>query len=127
MARQLHLGRTLCPDSNINIWDSKGRTPLYFASLLNHVGVLEVLLRNIYIDPNRIIIWNEGTAFSVASEKSHFQIMGLLVDWNLLDDVETLVDLGWCVDSWTTDLSKCRKTEQSTPATQLAEENTTGD
>ena len=93
----------------------------------NHVGVIEVLLNNHHIDPNKEVILDGGTAFSIASEKSHFQIMGLLVDWNLLDDVETLVDLGWCVDSWTTDLSKCRKTEQSTPATQLAEENTTGD
>ena len=111
-------GLLQCPDSDINVRDYKGHTALYIASLHNHDGVIEVLLNNHHIDPNKGVILDGGTAFSIASEKSHFQIMALLVTWDLVVDKETHVALGWCGDSWTSYTSNCKESKQ-TPPTQI--------
>ena len=116
-----------CPDSDINVRDSRGNTALYIASLLNHVGVIEVLLNNYKIDPNKGVILDGGTAFSIASEKSHFKIMGLLVTWDLVRDVETLVALGWCGDCWTNYFSNCKEPKQTIPTHIPTSEKPTGE
>ena len=68
----------------------------------NHVGVIEVLLNNHHIDPNKEVILDGGTAFSIASEKSHFNVMRALVNGKS-DKTK-----GWCNDNW---IDPCRKFE----------------
>ena len=46
-------GLMLCPDANINSIDDRGRTPIYLASWMNHLRVVEVLLNGTNIDVNR--------------------------------------------------------------------------
>ena len=86
-----------CPDSesNANIADEKGRTPLYIASMMGHQQAVNVLLSSEHTDVNineRVV---GGTAFSIASEKSHFKVMRVLTENGQSDG-----NKGWCRDNW---------------------------
>ena len=97
-------GILLCPNSDINVVDGKGRTPIYLSSMMGHIESVKVLLDNPQEDPNKgmVSIGHTDTAFSIASEKGHFKIM-----WHLLQHHETNVSEGWCYDNWTPHLSTC--------------------
>ena len=86
-----------CPGmkSNVNTFDNEGRTPLYTAAMRGHLESLKVLLKsqNINVNIGRRI--TGGTAFSIASEKSHFGVMAALIV-----NKKSSVSKGWCSDSW---------------------------
>ena len=88
-------GLLLCPAANINTIDSKGRTPLYVASWLGHIPVVEVLLSNNEIDINIGSHINGATPFSIASEKGHFKIMEMLTNFGGVQENQ-----GWNSDCW---------------------------
>ena len=116
-----------CPGSehNVNTVESKGRTPLYIAAMKGHREAVDVVLQNQDVDVNIGRRVNGGTAFSIASEKSHFDVMqALIVNENgkaLIVSEKCNMGKGWCIDNWTkpckqiTDLS----TATTTPPTSV--------
>ena len=97
-----------CPGSerNVNTVDSNGRTPLYIASMKGHHEVVDVVLQNQDVDVNIGRRVNGGTACSIASEKSHFEVMkALIVKLENLEKVgkigKSSMSKGWCIDNWT--------------------------
>lgn len=95
-----------CPKSNVNTVDYRGRTPLFLASMQGHNQAVGALLTHGDIDLN--IGTNTGaTAFSIASEKSHFQVMEQII--KKVSNAGTMRD-GWCLDNWTPVLILCKWT-----------------
>ena len=90
-------GLLQCPGSetNINTLDEKGRTPMYIASMVGHLNAIKVLLTHANINPNIGLKFDGGTAFSIASKKSRFEIMKKLISHEKTD-----VSRGWCKDNW---------------------------
>ena len=99
-------GLLQCPGSewNVNMADNKGRTLLYIAAMMGHLEAVEVLLQNPDVDVNIGRRYNGGTAFSIASEKSHFDVMEALII-----DEKSIKSKGWCSDQWT---KRCKKIEE---------------
>ena len=90
-------GLLTCPgsESNINVVDNKGRTPLYIASMRGHLRAVEVLLKHKDEDVNIRASIDGSTAFSISSEKSHFEVMKALIVHGHSDE-----NRGWCSDNW---------------------------
>ena len=88
-------GLLLCPDAAINVMDKKGRTPLYIASWMNHVKVIETILNDTQIDANIGNFVDQNTPFSIASQKNHFEVMEKLINHVKMDEGK-----GWSVDCW---------------------------
>ena len=92
-----------CPNSNINVVDREGRTPLFLASVQGHLQAVKVLLANSDIDINIGLPKSGATAFSIASERNHFKVMKEIIkkgESGFLHD-------GWCSDNWTPQLILC--------------------
>ena len=87
-----------CPGtkSNVNTVDNKGRTPLYIAAMMGHLEAVMVLLRNRDLDVNIGRSITGGTAFSIASENSRFDVLRALIDSG-----KATTTKGWCNDNWT--------------------------
>ena len=64
--------------------------------MMGHIQSVNILLQNIYVDANIVKGIDGGTAFSIASKKSHFDVMRVL-----LESGKSLESKGWCYDSWT--------------------------
>ena len=90
-------GLLQCPGSksNINTVNIKGQSPLYIASMMGHFQAVNVLLQDINVDANIGRNMNGGTAFSIASEKSRFNVMKMHVVSGKSDQ-----NKGWCSDQW---------------------------
>ena len=87
----------------MNTVDKKGRTPLYIAAMMGHIEAVKVLLQNQDVGVNIGRNGNGGTAFSIASEKSHFDVMEAMIA-----NGKSNKGKGWCIDSWT---DPCRRIE----------------
>ena len=88
-----------CPDADINVVDSKGRTPLYLASLLGHVKAIEEILNLENISYNRGRDIDGMTPFAIAAKKGYKEIMTLLTNYPNKKDED--VNKGWQSDEWT--------------------------
>ena len=90
-------GLLTCPDpeKNVNTVDTKQRTLTYIASMMGHLEAVQVLLQNPDMDVNIGKRIDGGTPFSIASEKSHFEVMQALIVKNTSD-----LNKGWCRDKW---------------------------
>ena len=84
-----------CPQADVNIIDSKGRTPIYLASWLRHVTMIDVLLHDKQIDVNIGKNIDGSTPFAVASEKGHSEIIKKLINQMTIRE-----DKAWAIDSW---------------------------
>ena len=91
-----------CPDADINTVNWHGRSPLHLASCNGHGDVVEVLLNNPKINVNQGVIHRGDTAFSIASERGHFNIMRQLILHSRVDYA-----IGWCGHEWAHYHSKC--------------------
>ena len=101
-------GSLLCPAANINTRDIQGRTPIYVASMLGHIAVLDVLLGNSKIDTNIGTYLDGDTPFSIASKKGHFKIMKMLIKDEKLKENQT-----WNSHCWAFNCIKERYTGDS--------------
>ena len=116
-------GLLQCPDSDINIIDNKGRTPLYLASWQGHEMAVEVLLGNQLIDTSVGITQGGGTPFSISSEKGHIKVMKKLILHKHKGDLNK----GWCHDNWTPILVECKDSKVNVvKSTQSTVETTFG-
>ena len=101
-------GLLLCPDSNSNVVDRKGRTPLYLASWKGHYMAVQELLEDPTLDTSLGINIGGGTAFSIASEKGHDRVLQLLVT-HINNKDFTALNIGWCEQNWTPHIITCTK------------------
>ena len=109
-------GLLLCPNADINVMDKKGRTPLYLASWMNHVKVIEILLNDAQIDANIGNFVDQNTPFSIASKKNHFEVME-----KLINHVKTDEGKGWYVDCWALQSARPElKMEETSPPTSIS-------
>ena len=108
-------GHLLCPDSNINVRDRKGRTPLYLASLKGHDMSVQVLLEDERINTDIGKLLEGGTAFSIASEKGRDKVMQKLISHG--NNVESDMNKGWCSDNWTPKIAMCQDANEMSTAT----------
>lgn len=92
-------GLAECPNHtvNINVQDLKGRTGLFLASWMGYIDAVNEFLFLQDIDVNKGLILTGETPFSIASKKSHFEVMKTLGKHRSID-----VNAGWISDSWTT-------------------------
>lgn len=88
-----------CPKADINTVDAKGRTPLYFTSLLGHAEATEEILKQEKISFNKGREIDGLTPFSIASQKGHKGIMTLLTEYSYQNGED--VNNGWQGDEWT--------------------------
>ena len=109
-------GLIKCPGSkaNVNTVDNEGRTPLYIAAMIGHYEVVDILLKNHDVDANIGRRFNGGTAFSIASEKSHFHVMK-----SLIVNQKSNLSKGWCISNWAMPCKQItdKSTLTMTPAT----------
>ena len=112
-------GLLLCPDTDINAVDERGRTPLYLAAWLRHTKVVEVLLNDPNIDVNKGNTIDGGNPFSIASKEGHSDIME-----KLINHIEIKESSGWNSDSWTNHIPRSKVKIEPT-ATQTTIETTT--
>ena len=103
-------GLLSCPESDVNVIDEKGRTPLFLASWLRHEKAVQALLNDTNINVNVGTIFDGATPFSIASRKGYFEIMQLLI--NHEQTVESQV---WLIDKWASDFSKPISKMKPTP------------
>ena len=93
-----------CPNVDINTENGKGMTALYLASWIGRKEAVKELLDVANIDENKNVYLNGQTAYSIASEKGHFEIMKLLThSHNLYMETHSHhidVNKGWFLDSW---------------------------
>ena len=101
-------GLLQCPESNSNVIDKKGRTPLYLASWKGHDMAVQELLEDPNLDINRGVDMGGGTAFSIASEKRHFMVLKLLII-HINNDENIALSKGWCEENWTPTITFCTK------------------
>ena len=94
-------GLAKCPNADINKQDVKGRTGLYLASLMGHFHAVREYLVLPNIDVNKGTTLTGETAYSMASEKSNFDVMMILSQHKNAD-----VNKGWLSDAWTTSTKK---------------------
>ena len=87
----------------VNTVDNKGRTPLYIASMAGHLEAVRTLVHYLNTDVNIGRRINGGTAFSIASEKSHFGVLEALILSKNSQESK-----GWCIDMWT---NPCKRME----------------
>ena len=73
----------LCKQVDLNVGYKYGRTPLYMASMMNHTGVVELLLTDLRTDVN--IVVNSENALFTASEKGYLKIVTLLLSHRNID------------------------------------------
>ena len=102
-------GLLLCPNSDINVVDEKGRSLLYLATLLSHNKVVDVLLNDKYIDVNKGNILDGSNPFAIASKKGHFEILEKLIRH---DDIAE--GIGWKSDSWTSYITRSNHKSKAT-------------
>ena len=102
-------GLLQCPDSDSNVVDKKGRTPLYLAAWKGHAMAVDVLLGHQLIDTSKGTTLDGGTPFSISSEKRHLRVMQKLVSHEHKGDLNK----GWCNDNWTPHLVKCRDSKDN--------------
>ena len=88
-------GIAKCPNSNINVADTKGRTPLYIAAMLNNLHAVKEILAVTTLEPNKGRAIDGKTPFSIASENGYFDAMELLLNHSTVN-----VNEGWMFDSW---------------------------
>ena len=109
-------GLLQCPGSelNVNFFDVKGRTPLYIAAMLGHLLAVDVLLDHDDVNVNISARLNRGpdrgTAFSIASQNFHFEVMKTLIQYQYTDECK-----GWCSDSWVENHLKLCEESNATP------------
>ena len=101
-------GLLQCPDSDSNIIDRKGRTPLYLASWKGHNMAVQVLLEDQNIDTNIGKPLDGGTPFSISSEEGHFKVMQQLISHGNNGHCVELIK-GWCKDNWTPGIVMCKE------------------
>ena len=79
-----------------------------------HLETVNVLLRNQDVDVNIGRRVNGGTALTIASEKSHFDVMKALIV-----NGKSNMSKGWCIDNWTVPCKQIAdlSTATTTPAT----------
>ena len=111
-----------CPNSNVNAVNIKTRTPLYLAALKGHVEPLKELLSSPFIDVNKGMTKDGSSAFSIASEKGHFEIMSVLLQNNKNVDVSK----GWERDAWASK-SLAQKIKNAPTATLPSTNTASGD
>ena len=107
-------GLLLCPNSDINVVDEKGRSLLYLAAWLKHKKVVDVLLNDKNIDVNKGIILDGSNPFAIASKKGHYEILEKLISHN-----DIIEGKGWNSDSWTTHIAKSNIKTRATPTTMI--------
>ena len=108
-------GLLQCPEAetNVNVEDNKGRTPLHIAAMMGHLDAVTALLNNTSTIDLEIGAKLDGsTAFAVASTKSHFEIMEALISHGQFDNGTK--DNGWCRDDWTWYASFCNAIHHDT-------------
>ena len=108
-------GLLQCPDSDSNIVDKKGQTPLYLASWRGHAKAVDVLLGDEVVDASLGRNLDGGTPFSISSEKRHFQVMQKLISIEHKGGLSK----GWCIDNWTPHLVKCEGSKREVVASTL--------
>ena len=113
-------GLLLCPYANSNVNDRKGQTPLYLASLEGHGMSVQVLLADEHIDADIGRTLDGGTAFSIASEKGHFNVMQQLISHGNKVHASVL-NKGWCSDNWTPQRTMCSDAKETTVTTTTQE------
>ena len=104
-------GLLLCPDSDCNVIDRKGQTPLYLASLEGHGMAIQVLLEDGNIDTDIGKSLDGGTAFTIASEKGHFKVKQQLISHGNVVH-ESVLNKGWCRDNWTPQITMCQNANE---------------
>ena len=102
-----------CPESNVEMLDNRGRSLLYIAGMMGHFEAVRVFLTNTNVYVDRRV--TNGTVFSIASEKSHFDVMETLIR-----NGKSNMNIEWCNDRWTgSDCSKNVHLVGGTPSTPL--------
>ena len=109
-----------CPNADINTEDNRRKTPIYLSSEQGHQQSVHVLLNNSRLEVNRGRTKDGSTAFTIASEKSHFEVMKILIGHEYID-----FSAGWCKDIWAPYKSMCivsesRNVINSSEAVQLS-------
>ena len=83
--------------------DSKGRTPLHAAALMNAVGAARILLTDERVNPNSLD-GQSGSALSSAAEKGSIEVLSLLLNdsrvhpniWEAISPLHVAVENGHC-------------------------------
>ena len=88
-------GLAKCPNVDINIADFKGKTPLFVASMMNHVEAVNELLAVSNIDPNKGRTSDHKTPFSISAENGYFLVMKHLLNHRAIN-----VNKGWEFGNW---------------------------
>ena len=102
-------GLLLCPNSDINVVDNRGRTPLYLSAWKGHIQAVEVLLADSKNEVNQGTTSDGQTAFSIASQEGHLIVMKIL-----LQDNRTDANVGWCGRSWAVYKHNCQPIRRNT-------------
>ena len=99
-----------CPNADINTDNKRGKTPIYLSSWHGYLESVKVLVNDSELEINKGNIQDGSTAFSIASEKGHFDIMQVLIGH---EDVD--LSVGWCKDNWAHHKSLCKVNEGKKP------------
>ena len=83
--------------------EAEGLLLLHLASIHGHTNLAEHVLVRYKLDIDRGRSRDGGTAFSIAAEKGHSDILKLLI----AHDEPADVNKGWCASNWTPQLILC--------------------